>query len=84
MDIIQCEDTCRIIFHLKDIVLKAQCYDIYDCGLVKRIRATYRNRIVLEDDDPVDTVYLYLESSVGAKTLVRIIRYARLILYHSE
>jgi hypothetical protein len=84
MNIIQSDSDCRIIFRLKDVVLKTQCDDIYDCGLVARVHATYRNRTSSADDDLVDTVCIQLVSHAGTNTINQIIRHARQTLYHSE
>jgi hypothetical protein len=84
MNIVQTDTDCKIIFRLQDLVLKAQCDDIYDCGLVARVRATYRNRTSSADDDLVDTVCIQLAPNAETNTLNQIIRHARLTLYHSE
>ena len=84
MRLTQNEKECKIVFCLKDVILKTQCDDLYDCRLIRHLHLTYRGTKAIADDDLVDTVRIYLPPTTPAATVAAVIRFMRYTLYHSE
>ena len=84
MRLIQNEKECQIVFYLRDPILKGQCDDLYDCGLIQKTRLTYRGIKSIADDDLVDTVRVRLPPTTPPATVAAIIRFMRFTLYHSS
>ncbi len=84
MRLIHSEKEWKVVFYLKEAVLKGQCDNLYDCGLIRHLRLSYKGQRATYDDDMVDRVCIVLSPTTNPKTITKLIHYARLTLYHSE
>ena len=75
---------CRITFCLKEVILKAQCDDLYDCRLIRHLHLTYRGTRSTADDDLVDTVSVRLPPTTPPATVAAVVRFMRYTVYHIE
>jgi hypothetical protein len=83
MRLTQNEKECKIVICLKDVILKTQCDDLYDCRLIRHLHLTYRGTKAIADDDLVDTVSVRLPPTTTTTTVAAVVRFMRLTILNS-